>query len=86
MNSIVGISKILLVSKPSLLWPNSKIFVIDESLYLEMVPLDLSCAIGFSLHNNDWDSEGGSESLFQYPDGNNTLGIHSSESCVWICD
>ena len=47
-----------------------------------MVPLDLSCAVGFSLHNNDWDSEGGSESLFQYPDGNNTLGIHSFESCV----
>ena len=47
-----------------------------------MVPLDLSCAVGFSLHNNDRDSEGGSESLFQYPDGNNTLGIHSFESCV----
>ena len=39
INSIVDISKILFVSKSSLLSPNSKIFVIVESLCLKMVPL-----------------------------------------------
>ena len=41
INSIVDISKILLISKSSLLSPNSKIFVIVESLCLKMVPLCL---------------------------------------------
>ena len=44
--------------------------------------LDLSCETGFSWHNDDWGSEGGGELLFQYPDHNNTLGIHSLESCA----
>ena len=39
INSILDISKTLFVSKFSLLSPNSKIFVIVESLYLKMVPL-----------------------------------------------
>ena len=39
INSIVDISKILFVSKSSLLSPNSKIFVIAESLCPETGPL-----------------------------------------------
>ena len=38
-NSIVDISKILFVSKSSLLSPNSKVAAIVESLCLKMVPL-----------------------------------------------
>ena len=41
MNSIVDISKILFVSKSKLLSPNSQIFVILESLCLEMFSLAL---------------------------------------------
>ena len=47
--------------------------------------LDLSSQKGFFLENYECDSEGGIELLFEYPDQNNT-GIHSSESCAWICD
>ena len=39
INSIADISKILFVSRSGLLSPNSKIFVIVQSLFLEMVPL-----------------------------------------------
>ena len=39
INSILDISKILFVSKSSLLSPNSKIFAIVESLSFKMVPL-----------------------------------------------
>ena len=39
VNSIVDISKTLFVSKSSLLSPNSKIFVVVESLCLKMAPL-----------------------------------------------
>ena len=39
-----------------------------------------------SLHNEFWGSEGGSALLFKYSDGKNTVGIHSLESCAWICD
>ena len=48
-----------------------------------MVPL--TWKKGFSLDNYDCDNEGGIELLFEYPDHNNT-GIHSPESCAWICD
>ena len=73
INSIADISKTLFVSGSSLLSPSSKIFVIAESRCLKRFHLlDLSCQRGFSLHNDDWDSEGGSELLFQYPDHNNT--------------
>ena len=61
INSIVDISKISFVSESSLLLPNSKIFVIVESLCLGMVPHTyLFCETGLSLHNDDWGSGGGS--------------------------
>ena len=41
INSIVDINKILFVSKSSLISPNSKIFVIVESLCLKMFLLTL---------------------------------------------
>ena len=39
MNSIANISEVLFVSKPSSLSPNSRIFVLAESLGLQMFPL-----------------------------------------------
>ena len=65
INSIVDISKILFVSKSSLLSLNSKIFLILESLCLQMV-LYLIYLVkeDFPLHNDDWGSEGGSELLY----------------------
>ena len=54
MNSIVDISKVLFVSKFSLLSPK---------------PLSsLDCSVLVSLHNGDLGSEGGRELLFQYRD------------------
>ena len=46
--------------------------------------LDLSCERGFSLHNDDWGSKGGSELLCQYPDRNNTLGITQSNTALKV--
>ena len=50
MNSVVDISKIVFVSNSRSLPPNSRIFVTVESLCSER---------GFSLHNDDLGSEGG---------------------------
>ena len=84
-NSIVNISKILFVSKSNLLSPNSRIFVIIESLCLEMVPItDLPCERGFSLHNDDWGNLNWVVVSLFWPQEH--IGIHSLKSLSRICD
>ena len=72
INSIVDISKTLFQDLVYCHRVAKSLLLLNHFVLRWFHLLDLSCQRGFSLHNDDWGSEGGSELLFQYPDHNNT--------------
>ena len=87
MNSIVNVSKVLFVSTSGLLSQKSRIYVIEESLWLEMFSLTWFILQKRVFLEQWWLGQERRKWVvvsISWPQVH--IGIQSPEICVWVCD